>query len=212
MKNNTLSVKKLTKNLILRTLRQLYAVSEIIILIRWVTPPQKLKIFNLSFSSVFEIPQLFMFFNFALSTPSPSFFFIGYIYIWVYVLYSIHLWLMFQGGFSAKWMWSDPSPSMLNSTQSIHKFFMCVLFETRSKSSLCPCQLKNLRTKLWTYLIWIFGLPLKLFHLSRYIILFTHDRTRSSLLYTWVTHVTRMRRVRGTFVQFLRANRFSPWL
>ena len=54
MKNNTLSVKKLMKNLILRTLRQLYAVSEIIILIRWVTPPQKLKIFNLSFSSVLK--------------------------------------------------------------------------------------------------------------------------------------------------------------
>ena len=54
MKNNTLSVKKLMKNLILRTLRQLYAVSEIIILIRWVTPPPKLKIFNLSFSSVLK--------------------------------------------------------------------------------------------------------------------------------------------------------------
>ena len=148
MKNNTLSVKKLTKNLILRTLRQLYAVSEIIILIRWVTPPQKLKIFNLSFSSVFQIPQLFIFFNFALSSLFPSFFFIGYIYIWVYVLYSIHLWLFLQVVFSAKWMWSDPSPSMLNSTHSIHKFFMCVLFETRSKSSLCPCQLKKLRTKL----------------------------------------------------------------
>jgi hypothetical protein len=46
---------------------------------------------------------------------------------------------------------------MLYSTQSIHKFFMCVLFETRSKSSLCPCQLKNLRTELLTYLIQIFG-------------------------------------------------------
>ena len=85
MKNNTLSVKKLMKNLILRTLRQLYAVSEIIILIRWVTPPQKLKIFNLSFSSVFEIPQLFMFFNFALSSLFPSFFFIGYIYIYEFM-------------------------------------------------------------------------------------------------------------------------------
>ena len=84
MKNNTLSVKKLMKNLILRTLRQLYAVSEIIILIRWVTPPQKLKIFNLSFSSVFEIPQLFIFFNFAKSSLFPSFFFIGYIYIYIY--------------------------------------------------------------------------------------------------------------------------------
>ena len=142
MKNNTLSVKKLMKNLILRTLRQLYAVSEISILIRWVTPPQKLKIFNLSFSSVFEIPQLFIFFNFALSSLFMSFFFIGYI---------IHLLLFLQVVFSAKWMWSDPSPSMLNSTQYIHKFFMWVLFETRSKSSLCPCQLKNLRTELLTY-------------------------------------------------------------
>ena len=147
MKNNTLSVKKLMKNLILRTLRQLYAVSEIIILIRWVTPPQKLKIFNLSFSSD-EIPQMFMFFNFAMSSLFPLLFFIGYVYIWVYVLYNIHLWLFLQVGFSTKWMWSDPSPSMLYSTQSVHKFFMCVLFETRSKSSLCPCQLKKLRTEL----------------------------------------------------------------
>ena len=44
-------------------------------------------------------------------------------------------------------MWSDPSPSMLYSIQSIHKFFMCVLIETRSKSSLCPWRLKKLRTK-----------------------------------------------------------------
>ena len=62
MKNNTLSVKKLMKNLILRTLRQLYAVSEIIILIRWVTPPQKLKIF------IFEIPQFLKFFSFSNSS------------------------------------------------------------------------------------------------------------------------------------------------
>ena len=146
MKNNTLSVKKLMKNLILRALRQLYAVSEIIILIRWVTPPQKLKIFNLSFSSVLKflscsysstLQNLHCFRRFSSLA----------IYIWVYVLYSIHLWLILQVGFSAKWMWSDPSPSMLYSTQSIHKFFMCVLFETRSKSSLCPCQLKNLRTQ-----------------------------------------------------------------
>ena len=62
MKNNTLSVKKLMKNLILRTLRQLYAVSEIIILIRWVTPPPKLKIF------IFEIPQFLKFFSFSNSS------------------------------------------------------------------------------------------------------------------------------------------------
>ena len=79
MKNNTLSVKKLMKNLILRTLRQLYAVSEIIILIRWVTPPPKLKIF------IFEILQFFKFFNFAKSSLFPSFFFIGYIYIYEFM-------------------------------------------------------------------------------------------------------------------------------
>ena len=156
MKNNTLSVKKLMKNLILRTLRQLYAVSEIIILIRWVTPPPKVE--NLQFEVFLsEIPQLFIFFNFALSSLFPSFFFIGYVYIWVYVLYSIHLWLILQVGFSAKWMWSDPSPSMLYSTQSIHKFFMRVIFETRSKSSLCPVSWRNCERNFKTNLIQILG-------------------------------------------------------
>ena len=149
MKTNPLSVKKLMKKLILRALRQLYAVSEIIILIRWDTPPQKLKIFNLSFSSVLK------FLSFSNSSTLQNLHCFRrfsslaiYIFIWVYVLYNIHLWLFLQVAFSAKWMWSDPSPSMLYSTQSIHKFFMCVLFETRSKSSLCPCQLKKLRTEL----------------------------------------------------------------
>ena len=98
MKNNTLSVKKLMKNLILRTLRQLYAVSEIIILIRWVTPPQKLKIFNLSFSSFLKFLScsnsstlhcLHCFRRFSSLA----------IYIWVYVLYNIHLLLFLQVGF-----------------------------------------------------------------------------------------------------------------
>ena len=57
MKTNPLSVKKLMKKLTLKALRQLYVVSEANFLIRWVTPPQKLKIFNLSFSLVFKIPQ-----------------------------------------------------------------------------------------------------------------------------------------------------------
>ena len=79
------------KNLILRTLRQLYAVSEIIILIRWVTPPQKVENLQFEFFLSFEILQFFKFFNFSKSSLFPSFFFIGYIYIRVYVLYSIHL-------------------------------------------------------------------------------------------------------------------------
>ncbi len=62
MKTNPLSVKKLTKNLILRALRQLYAASEIIILIRWVTPPAKVENLQFEFfscnSSVVQILQL----------------------------------------------------------------------------------------------------------------------------------------------------------
>ena len=57
----------------------IYVVSEIIILIRWVTPPTKVE--NLQFEFViFEIPQFFKFFNFALSSLFPSLFFIDYIY------------------------------------------------------------------------------------------------------------------------------------
>ena len=149
MKTNTLSVKKLTKNLILRTLRQLYAVSEIIILIRWVTPPTKVErssiwvfLHFLKFLSC-SIYSTLHFVHFFRRCSSLTI----YIYLSFYVLYNIHLLLILQVAFSGKWMWSDPSPSMLNSTHSIHKFFMCVLFETRWKSSLCPCQPKNLRTK-----------------------------------------------------------------
>ena len=138
MKNNTLSVKKLTKNLILRTQRELYPVSEIIILIRWVTPPQNVENLQLSFSSVLWnssiVLQLYIVFTLSVVVLHWL-----YIYLSFYVLYNIHLLLFLQVACSAKWMWSDPSPSMLNSTQSVHKFFMCVLFETRSKSSLCPC-------------------------------------------------------------------------
>ena len=149
MKNNTLSVKKLMKNLILRTLRQLYAVSKIIILIRWVTPPTKVENLQFEFffsfwnSLVVKFLQLCIVFPFSVVVSHWL-----YIYMWVYVHYSVHLLLFLPVSFSAKWTWPDPSPSMLNSTQSVHKFFMCVLFETRSKSSLCPCQLKKLRMRL----------------------------------------------------------------
>ena len=63
MKTNPLSVKKLMKKLILRSLRQLYAVSEISFLIRWVTPPPKVENLQFEFFFVFEIPQFFKFFN-----------------------------------------------------------------------------------------------------------------------------------------------------
>ena len=150
MKNNTLSVKKLMKNLILRTLRQLYAVSEIIILIRWVTPPPKvenlqfefflsfLKSLNCSCSSILHYLHHFRRFS-SLAI---------YIYIFEFMSSTAFTYCYF---FKLLVLLSECdrtlSPSMLNSTKSVHKFFMCVLFETRSKSSVCPCQWKNLRTK-----------------------------------------------------------------
>ena len=93
MKTNPLSVKKLTKNFILTALRQLYAASEISILIKWVTPPTKVENLQFEFFFSFEIPQLFNFFNFAMSSLFPSLFFIDY---------RIHLWEILQVAFSAK--------------------------------------------------------------------------------------------------------------
>src|SRR3954467_3547399 len=51
-------------------------------------------------------------------------------------------------------------------------------------------------------------LPLNLFHFPRWIILFTHDLTRSPLHSTWVTHVKRRRTARGMFVLNLRTGSF----
>ena len=90
MKTNPLSVKKLMKNLILSTLRQLYAVSEIIILIWWVTPPTKVE--NLQFDFL-RFLQIFNFLSLS-----------------VVVLHWLHLLLILQVAFTAKWMWSDPFP------------------------------------------------------------------------------------------------------
>ena len=73
---------------------------------------------------------------------------------------------------------------MLYSTQSIHKFFMCVLFETHSKSSLCPCQLKNLRTELLTYLIQIFGFAAQtVLHPTKYLSIHPRSNTISTSQY-----------------------------
>ena len=90
MKTNPLSVKKLMKKLILRALRQLYAVSEIRFLIWWVTPPTKVENLQFEFSSVFEIPQLFKFFNFALSSLFLSFF-LHWLYIYIYIYIYIYM-------------------------------------------------------------------------------------------------------------------------
>ncbi len=89
-----------------------------------------------------------------------------------------------QANEKGKWMWSDPSPSMLYSTQSIHKFLMCVLFETRSKSSLCLCQLKNLRTELLTYPIQIFGFAAQTVpHPTKYLSIHPQSNTISTSQY-----------------------------
>ena len=97
MKNNTLSVKKLTKNLILRNdnctrcLKSsfLYGGSR---------HHQKLKIFNLSFSSVLKFLSCSFFSTLHCLHCFRRFSSLA-IYIWVYVLYNIHLLLFLQVGF-----------------------------------------------------------------------------------------------------------------
>jgi hypothetical protein len=169
MKNNSLSVKKLTKNLILRTLRQLYAVSEIIILIRWVTPPTIVEILqswvfhHFANSSNFQIPQVCKFLNFSNSsnyeTDVLHWLYI-YIYIWVFnVLNSIHLLLILQVDFHLSECDRTRSPSMLNSTQSVHKFFICVLLWNIVQSLHCVLDSwRNCKRKFKTTRFW--GLPL----------------------------------------------------
>ena len=151
MKNNTLSVKKLMKNLILRTLRQLYAVSEIIILIRWVTPPQKVENLQFDFFLSFAILQFFKFFNF-FKIFTVSFVFLHWLYIYIYEFMSSTA-FTYSYFFKLLFLLSEcdrtlPPLCYTQTNKSIQKFSMCVLFETRSKSSLCPCQLKKLRTEL----------------------------------------------------------------
>ena len=211
MKNNTLSVKKLMKNLILRTLRQLYAVSEIIILIRWVTPPQKVENLQFEFFLSFEILKFFKFFNFSKSSLFPLFFFIGYIYefmsytAFTYRYFFKLLFLLSECDrtlpplcYTQPNLFTNSSCAFyLKLVQNLH----CVLVSWR----ICERTLKLILSKFSV-------LPLNPFRIPRNTYLFTHDLTRSPPLSTWVTHVKRMRRVRGTFVQFLRANSFSPWL
>lgn len=149
MKTNPLSVKKLMKKLILRILQELYAVSEISFLIRWVTPPTKVENLRFEFFFCFEIPQFFKFFNFALSSLFPSLFFI---WLWVYVLYSIHLLLILQVDFSAKWMWSDPSPAMLNST-SLFTNSSCAFY--LKLVQILHCVLVSWRNCEWNFKIFL---------------------------------------------------------
>ena len=123
MRNNTLSVKKLMKNLILKTLWQLYAVSEIIILIRWVTPPQKVENLQFEFFLIFEIPQFFKFFNFSLSSLFPSLFISSTTFTYCYF-------------FKLMFLLSECDRTLFSLyailIQSI-QFFICVLLETLFK-------------------------------------------------------------------------------
>jgi hypothetical protein len=148
MKTNPLSVKKLMKNLILRTLRQLYAVSEIIIvLIWWVTPPPLFDFLQFEFFVIFNFVNLFEFVIWGYSSLPLT---LSYIYI--YLSFSCPL----QHSHIAKssiciFIYVNvigPAPlcAILKPVRSqilhVRSNWNC------SKSPLCPWQLKNLRTNL----------------------------------------------------------------
>ena len=116
MKTNPLSVKKLMKNLILRALQQLYAASEIIILIRWVTPPTKVE--NLQ---IWVFPHFAnsSFFKFSTLQSLHSFRMWSSLDIYIYMSFSSpqqHPLIANPSRCfsSSKWMWSDPFPLYAN--------------------------------------------------------------------------------------------------
>ena len=213
MKNNTLSVKKLMKNLILRPLRQLYAVSEIIILIRWATPPQKVENLQFEFFLSFEILQFFKFFKFAKSSLFPSFFVIGYIYIYAFMSSTAYTYSYF---FKLLFLLSEcdrtlplyailnPIYSQILHVRSIWNSFK-VFTVSLSAEEIANETLKQILSRFSV-------LPLKPFRIPRCIILFTHDLTRSHLHSTWVTHVAWRRKGRGMFVPKSSGEQFLPWL
>ena len=170
MKTNPLSMKKLIKNLILRTLRQLYAVSEIIILIRWVMPPTKVENLQFEFFFIFEIPQLFNFFNLALSSLFLLLFFIDYIYIYLsfYVFYNIHLLLILRVAFLLSECDRTPFPlySKLNPicSQILHVRSIWNPFKIFTVS-LSAEESANETIKFSYLNFWL--LPLKPFHIPR---------------------------------------------
>ena len=134
------------------------------------------------------------------------------IYIWVYVFYSIHLLLFLQvGSLLSECDRTLPLYAILNPicSQILHVRSIWNLFKifivSLSAEEIANKTLKPILSKFSV-------LPLKPFRIPRYTYPLTHDLTRSPPLTTWVTHVMRMRRVRGTFVQFLRVSSFSPWL
>ena len=100
-------------------------------------------------------------------------------------------------------MWSDPSPlcyTQSNCSQILHVRSIWNSFKiftvSLSAEEIANGTLKPILSK-------FSALPLKPFRIPRYTYPLTHDLTRSPPLSTWVTHVARMRRVRGTFSNFL---------
>ena len=98
-------------------------------------------------------------------------------------------------------MWSDPFPlyAKLNPVcwQILHVHSIWNSFKVFTVSlaaeEIANETLKQILSKFSV-------LPLKLFHIPRCSILFTHDHTRSQLHSTWVTHVAWRRKGRGMFV------------
>ena len=158
-------------------------------------------------SSVVHILQLCIVF-----TGSVVFLHWLYIYVWVYVLYNIHLLLFLQDGFLlSECDRTLPLYAILNPnySQILH---MCSIWNSFKIFTMSLSAEEIANGTLKPILSKFSALPLKPFRIPRYTYPFTHDRTRSPHLSTWVTHVVRMAGVRGTFVQFLRASSFSPWL
>ena len=81
-------------------------------------------------------------------------------------------------------MWSDPSPSMLYSTQSFHKFFMCVPLKLVQNLHCVLVSWRNCEWNFKTYLIQIFGFAAQTVpHPTKYLSIHPRSHTISTSQY-----------------------------
>ena len=156
MKNNTLSVKKLMNNWFSEPYDNCMRCLKSSFLYGGSRHHQKLNFLSCSYSSTLHCLHCFRRFS-SLA-----------IYIWVYVLYSIHLLLILQVGFPAKWMWLDPFPlyAILNPicSQILHVRSIWNSFKIFTMS-LSAEEFANETLKFSYLYFWI--LPLKPFRIPR---------------------------------------------
>ena len=174
--------------------------SEIIILIRWVTPPPKV-----------EIPQIIDILQLCIVFTGSVVFFIGYIYMSLCPLQH-SLIAISSSWFSAKWMWSDPSP-LCYTQPNLFTNSSCAFYLKLVQNLHCVLvSWRNCERNFKTYLIKIFGFAAQTVpHPTIYLSTHPWSNTTSTSHYVGDTcHANE--KGQGHVRPNSSGERFSPWL